>query len=200
MDKVQNKIGLKNRFRFESRLEWNTDWWSYYSQYKNIIDNVINGIENGTMPIDTVSLPLLFLIRHSLEVGLKANILKFEEVNQKVGKIKFSGTKYHSLENLFVKFVEHLNVIKKENIIQKGIQEEIDNYLTKFEPLQNIIHNLDAGSFNFRYPIDTDGKLNFEWNDKVNVADIIDMYYEIQPFLLYTENVLYEEGVFGFEN
>jgi hypothetical protein len=199
MFKRQEPIDPKKRYKFESYIGWNTSWWHYYGQYKNVIDEIVGGIENNT-PIDTVSLPLLFLIRHSIELGLKSNIIKLEGVNTKVGKIKLSGTKYHSLENLFSKFVEHLNVIIKEKKISQSIKNEIDNYLTQFEPLKDILHSLDVGSFNFRYPVDTDGKLNFDRNDKVNVADIVNMYYKIQPFLVFTETVLYEEGVFGFEN
>jgi hypothetical protein len=199
MFKRQEPIDPKKRYKFESYIGWNTSWWHYYGQYKNVIDEIVDGIENNT-PIDTVSLPLLFLIRHSIELGLKSNILKLEEVNKKVAKIKLSGTKYHSLENLFNKFVEHLNVIIKEKKISQSIKNEIDNYLTKFEPLKDILHSLDDGSFNFRYPVDTDGKLNFDRNDNVNVAEIVDMYYKIQPFLVFTETVLYEEGVFGFGN
>jgi hypothetical protein len=195
----QEPIDPKKRYKFESYISWNTNWWHYYSQYKNVIDEIVGGIENNT-PIDTVSLPLLFLIRHSIELGLKSNILKLEGVNTKIEKIKLSGTKYHSLENLFKKFVEHLKQIMKEKKISQSIKSAIDNYLTQFEPLKDILHGLDEGSFNFRYPVDTGGNLNFDRNDKVNVADIVDMYYKIQPFLVFTETVLYEEGVFGFEN
>ena len=191
----QEHIKEKKRYKFESHIGWNTDWWNYYGQYKNVIDDIVNSVENNT-PIDTVSLPLLFLIRHSLELGLKANILKLETVNTSVAKIKMSGTKYHSLEKLYQKFVEHLNVLKKKHKISNEIEKEINAFLIKLQPLINILNKLDEGSFNFRYPVDTNGCLNFSWTDKVNIADIVDFYYDIQSFIIFTENVLYDEGVF----
>ncbi len=194
----QEPINLKSRYKFESYIGRNTSWLHYYGQYKNIIDKIVDEVEKNT-PIDTVSLPLLFLIRHSLELGLKSNILRLEDVNKNVSKIKLSGKKYHSLKILYNKFVQHLNVIKKEKKISQKTRDEIEEYLIQFEPLKDIFHNLDEGSFNFRYPVDTNGKMNFDWDETINVADIIDMYYQIQPFLLFTEIVLFEEGVFGFE-
>jgi hypothetical protein len=190
----QEPIDNKKRYKFESYIGWNQNWWNYYQQYKQAVDKIVGLVESGT-PIDTISLPLLFLTRHSLELGLKANILKLENVNSKVGKITLRGSKYHSLELLYNKFEEHLNVILKEKKVSQTTRNEISDYLKEFEPLKDILHNLDEGSANFRYPVDTSGVAHFEYTDKVQVADIIDMYYKIQPFLMYTENVLMEEGV-----
>ena len=190
----QEPIDKKNKYRFESYIGWNQNWWKYYQQYKQAVDRIVSLVESGT-PIDTISLPLLFLVRHSLELGLKANILKLEEVNSKVGKINLKGTKYHSLELLNNKFEEHLNVILKEKKVSKTTRNEILDYLKKFEPLKNTLHNLDGSSANFRYPVDTSGTVNFNYTETVQLADIIEMYYKIQPFILYTENVLMEEGV-----
>lgn len=189
-----NPIDKKNRYKFESYIGWSQNWWSYYAQYKESVDKLVGLVESGT-PIDTVALPLLFLTRHSLELGLKANILKLENVNQKVKKISLSGSRYHSLEILYNKFEEHLNVILKGKKVSQTTRNEVSLYLKEFEPLKNILHNLDKGSFSFRYPVDTAGNPNFNRNDKVQVADIIDMYYKIQPFLVFTENVLTEEGI-----
>jgi hypothetical protein len=194
MFKRNEPIEPKARFKFESYIGRNDNWWHYYGQYKNVIDEIVNGIEKN-IPIDTVSLTLLFLIRHCLELALKSNILRLENVNKKVEPIKLSGTKYHSIEVLFNKFEQHLNIIRKEKKISQKIRDEIENYLTKLKPLEELIHKLVEGSFSFRYPVDIEGKPNFNWDEKVNVADIINMFYEVQPFLIFTENVLLEEGV-----
>ncbi len=191
----KNSINPKAKWKFDSYIGFNKSWWSYYTQYKNVIDEIVNKIEQDT-PIDTVSLPLLFLIRHSLEIALKANILKLEQVNCDVGKIKLSGTKYHSIEILFEKFKEHLNKVKKNFNLNQEVIKQIDDYLTKFSPMVDKFHELDQGSYNFRYPVDTKGEQNFTWDTRENISEIIDIYYSIQPFLVFTENVLDEEGVF----
>ncbi|WP_298265935.1 hypothetical protein [uncultured Lutibacter sp.] len=197
MFKRQNEITSKHKYKFNSYLGYNRDWWNYYGQYKNAIDELVNGIENG-IPIDTVSLPLLFMIRHSIEIGLKANILKLQKVHSTIEKIKLGGTKSHSIEILYNKFEEHLTSINENFEVRKSIQEEIKKYLDYFKPLKNKLHKLDQGSFNFRYPVDIKGNYNFNWDKEENIADIINLYYRIQPFLIFTDRILYEEGVFGF--
>ena len=187
-------IDPKNRYKFESHIGRNISWWQYYSQYKNIVDELVDGIERN-VPIDTVSLPLLFLVRHSLELGLKANILKLQKINSNVTKVKLKGSKSHSIEMLHNKFIEHLNVLKRERQFPSQIQDGVNTYLSKLEPLKDLLHSLDKGSYNFRYPVDTEGIQNFEWSMKVQVADIMDLYYEIQSFLIFTETVLNEEGI-----
>nr|WP_299201329.1 hypothetical protein [uncultured Brumimicrobium sp.] len=189
----QKPIEKKKRYKFESYIGWNQNCWRYYVQYKEAVDKLVGLVESGT-PIDTVSLPLLFLTRHSLELGLKANILRFEGVNADVEKIKLSGSKAHSVEYLFEQFKKHLKVFLKKKVSQET-RNKIAEYQKEFESLKKILHDLDKGSFNFRYPFNTSKVSNFEWNDKIQVADIIDMYYKIQPFLLFTENVLIKEGV-----
>jgi len=198
MFKRQNPIDSKKKWKFDSYIGRNTSWWHYYSQYKEVIDEMVTNIENNT-PIDTVSLPLMFLIRHSLELGLKANILKLEPVNNGVEKIKLSGSNSHSLEFLFDRFTLHLETVKKNYEISSEIRSQMDIYLNDFSALKDKLHKLDKGSFNFRYPVDTKGDYNFTWDTRENLSEIINLYYSIQPFLVFTDAVLYEEGVFGFE-
>jgi len=191
----QNPINPELKWKFDSYLGYNRSWWSYYSQYKNVIDAIVNGIEQST-PIDTVSLPLLFLIRHSLELALKANVLKLEQINHDVEKIELKGKKYHSLELLFNRFKEHLEKVRATFPISPEIKGQIDNDLMKFSPLVDKLHKLDQGSFNFRYPVDTNGNYNFSWDTRENISEIVDMYYSIQSFLVFIENALTEEGIF----
>lgn len=192
---IRNKpIDPKMKYKFDSYIGHNKSWWNYYTQYSNVIDVLVNQIEKDT-PIDTVSLPLLFLMRHCLEIALKANILKLEEVNSTIEKIKLNS-KSHSLEFLLKKFVEHLGIVKNNFQLNKITIEGIDDYLKKVETLTSQLHKLDKGSFNFRYPVNTEGKYNFTWDIRVNISEIIDMYYLTQDFLVFIENVLDDNGIF----
>ena len=190
-----NPIDPKQKWRFESYLGYNRSWWHYYRQYKEVINETVLNIIQGA-PIDTVSLPLMFSIIHSLELGLKANILELETINPNVAKIKLSGTKYHSIELLYDKFIEHLNTVSKNYAISKEIKDEISEYKKQISVLKEKVHELDKGSYSFRYPVDTEGNYNFTWNTRVNLADIINLYYSIQPFLEFTYDVLNNEGIF----
>ena len=181
--------------KFDSYIGYNYSWWHYYNDYKVAIDNIVSSIETGKTPIDTVSLALLFLLRHSIELGLKANILQFQKINKKIQKIKLGSSSSHSIEFLYDKFNEHLENIIKKNKVDDEILEQVKKYRSKFDPLKTKLHNLDKGSFNFRYPVDVNGTRNFTWETRENLFDILNLYYEIQPFILYTENVLEDIGI-----
>ncbi len=188
-------INNKDIWKFDSHFCFNRSWWNYYSDYKNVVDIIINRIKNDDNLIDTVSLPLLFLIRHSLELGLKLNILTFEKTNTEIKAISLKGMKYHSLENLYNIFIEHLNFIKNKYKLRSEILNQLDGYLKKIIPLKDKLHKLDQGSYNFRYPVDTEGNHNFSLEASENIAEIIDLFYEIQPLLLNTVDVFIDEGI-----
>jgi len=195
MAKRTKPIDEKHRDKFDSYLGYNTSWWHYYNEYKIVIGDIVTSVESKENPIDTVALPLLFLIRHTIELGLKANIIQFQKINKRIEKIKLGGKGAHSIEFLYDKFMVHLNRIIKTNNIDKDILDQIREYKSKFNPLKTKLHNLDKGSFNFRYPVDIHGNRNFTWDTRENLFEIINLYYEIQPFILYTEDVLEDIGI-----
>ena len=195
MHKSNRTINNKNRRALDSYLGYHRSWWNYYHNYKNIVDDIVISITERDIPIDTVSLPLMFLIRHSLELGLKANILSFQKLNMEVMEIDLRGAKSHGLEYLSTILIDHLNCIKNKYKINLETLAQMDNYLAKFIPLIEKLHKLDKASFSFRYPVDTKGNSNITWDVRENISDIINLFEEIQPFLLYTEAVLIDEGV-----
>ncbi len=194
----KNEIDITKKFKFTAHIGLDRNWWNYYHHYKSVIDYLVEGVE-GNLPVNTISSPLMFLIRHCLELGFKANILKLETVSNARPSLKFKDGDGHSLENLYDIFKAHLIEIQTINDIEQSITDTIANYLNDTEKLKNTLHQLDKGSYNFRYPVDTEGNFNFEWDEQVNIADIVDAFYKLQPFLVFIDQVLYEHGVFGFE-
>lgn len=135
---------------------------------------------------------MLFLLRHSLELGLKANILYFETRNNDIEKIRFNGKYSHSIEFLYDKFTEHIDFIVIKLSFNKDILEQLEIYKSKLLHVKNKLHSLDSNSICFRYPIDKKGKNNFDWNTREDLLEIVNLYYDIQPFILYTSNVFDE--------
>lgn len=193
----KNSINTTKKYKFTAYIGLDRNWWHYYHHYKSTIDHLVEGIESN-LPVNTISSPLLFLIRHCLELGFKANILKLETVSNAKPKLTFKGGNSHSLENLYNIFKAHLIEIQKTHDIEASVKDAIEKYLQETEELKNTLHQLDKGSYNFRYPVDTEGNYNFEWDTDVNIADIVAAFYKLQPFLVFTDQVLYEHGVFGF--
>lgn len=192
---TKNSIDPKARIKFTAYIGQDQTWWSYYVHYKSAIDVLVKSIEDGT-PVNTVSLPLLFLVRHCLEIGFKANILKLETVSDAQLKMVDKYANTHSLSTLYGIFQTHLKAIQKSIITDIKTNQTIDVYLVEIERLKDIFHNLDYGSYHFRYPVNNQGKQNFDWNEQINIADIIELFYRLQPFILFTDSVLAEYGAF----
>lgn len=191
MSNAKNGI-IKNKLKWEAHIGQNRNWWQYYNDYKKVVDYLIESIDKDNFLIDEVALPLLFMIRHSLELGLKANILAFEKVNVDVERISLKSKKGHSLEALYRKFIEHIEAVRSK-VVENEVIKQIDRHILKFDILIKKLHTLDKGSVCIRYPVDTDGKNNFDMSVMENIADIIEMYNDIQLFLSFSVEVLIPE-------
>ncbi len=166
---LKDSIDVKNKWKFDAYL--GQDWWLYYSHYKTALDELVILIE-GNLPVNTVALPTLFLIRHGMELGLKANIIRMEKVSNARPILTFQGKNSHSIEAHYDIFIAHLTEIRKLISLEKIDSDKINDYIKKIEPLKVILHNLDKGSYNFRYPINSHGVNNFGLNEKVNIAEM----------------------------
>ena len=98
---------------------------------------------------DGLALPFLFLVRQFLELGLKYNIKKLNEVSTCNSLItKLDGT--HDLEKLYSAFLSHYKSAKKE----LNFSNETDKiYLNKSKELINKLIPFDHNSQGFRYSI-----------------------------------------------
>jgi len=188
------RIKISKEWRFESYIGWSQSWWSYYNQYREASRVLLDRVNNN-YPIDTVAMPIIFLIRHSLELGLKANIIELEKFSSARPKLKFDG-RSHNISYLHEYFIAHLDkIILEFKITDHKILSEIDNFKTKLNNLKDIIHGLDSNSYRFRYPVDPKGNQNFNYTDKFLLVDCIELIQDLDPLLLYLTNVLAEFGV-----
>lgn len=156
----------------------------YAMQYKEAFD----ALYESDKPVDTIALPMMFLMRHYLELILKYNIMYFD---------KFSDTNYltgslnsiHNLEKLADGFKQHWNsVVTKHNLSADGSE-----YFSNFQDLINLIHHLDGFSMSFRYSHDKNGDKNFEHTKTLNIKEIKGLLEKVVPLLDYSMDVFYHE-------
>ena len=122
-------------------------------------------------PIDTIVHPMMFTLRHYLELILKANIeyfAKFSGSNCLVPKL----TTTHEIEKLANAFIEHWNLVKK----RAKITVDDTVYFESFNKLISIFKQLDDKSFSFRFAHDKQGNKSFEWIDQIDIYKIKNIY------------------------
>lgn len=178
--------------------------WSFYTietktlghiktQYDFLISSILNSIKNDEMKIEQVYLPLLFLIRHSLEVGFKDNISEVFDSLTNSQKRKYCSK--HSLEallNIAIQFVEEAQ--KNFTSLEHTIQKEIAYYRPITELLMKNMHELDNRSLSFRFPVDENGdSMNIPFSRNV-LSDAVTAYQTADSFISLSISVLKYEG------
>lgn len=158
---------------------------SYLGQYENAVDILFNHFVETNNNIDLVVNPFLYMIRHSIELGLKANVNYLEKYSGRVtsNRIKHS----HNLANLSTEFEKHFRLLNNkhnfESIIQKQFKEMYDK-------LKQLIIQLGDDDSSFRYAQDTKGNIIFPGNEKRNIIDMKALYDESIKLLAYTADVV----------
>jgi hypothetical protein len=135
------------------------------TDYGFSISEFVNGILEKKLKLNDVFLPLMFLFRHYIELSLKANLKAVEDTVYDI-----EGN--HSLYSLFSKFKEEVNNAIPHMDEQTNTQ--MLKFQEKFNELKQIIHDVDAHSMTFRYPVDKYGK-TLKWKN-VKQNFVIDVF------------------------
>lgn len=157
------------------------------SHYDMTIDCLINGVVNNEINVNTIYLPLMFLIRHGMELALKSNLLDLG--NALSDNSRYALANQHSVFQLFKLLFSYvgnaIDAIPKEDILKR----ESEKYKMKVTELKELIHKFDAKSEAFRYP--SEKNLRFK-RDEILTA--LKLYYEVDSFLTGAVIVLFEAG------
>lgn len=165
------------------------------TQYDEVIEFIVEGVLFENYDVNKVYLPLLFLVRHSLEIALKFNILEAREMTDVVSDKKIE--KKHSLEQLYNLFGGSNGYINKLDLekMDSNTKEQLDNYKLQYKQLNTTIHQLDTNSMFFRFPVDKKGKNHTIYMKGHRLFEILKLYYLTDPFITFTNQVLMEEGL-----
>ena len=152
-------------------------------QYGNAIDILINQIIEGENRVDTIAHPLLYLMRHSIELGLKVNI----KYLSKYSNLKIKEFKTHTLSVLFSEFEKHYKKIVIENNFERELKKEYDKYSAD---LKYVINALGDDWSSFRYVYATDCKKVFADSETINIFELKKKYDNSIIFITHTSDAI----------
>lgn len=180
------------RNKFEAFLGSYLSFGSYLTSYENAFRALIDSVNNSGFHVDYLAYPILFIARHSLELGFKANIRYFSKYSEKSDYIYDNS---HNLKDLFSGFETHFREFIKQLKVKYGIEvakEDIldfEEYCIAVENLVDRFNLLDKSSYCFRYPVDTKNKKNFSPTDSVNILDIKELFDKAMILLQHTADL-----------
>ena len=162
------------------------------TQYDFAIKDILLAIQKGKISINDIYLPLLFLLRHSLELKLKASIIQLGNVVKEQDRYKANNT--HKVNDLYDILANHTDAAIK-SITDPGFKKLIEEFRHVTIQYKDIIALLDANSYLFRFPKDRRGNDAGFIPKSDCVSEILKLYKKSDPFLCFAVSVLFEAGV-----
>lgn len=180
------------RTKFEAFLGNYMSFGSYLSSYENAFNALIDCVNDSGNHVDYLAYPILFIARHSLELGFKSNIRYFSKYSE---NSDFNNCDSHNLKYLYGGFKmnisESVQKLKEKYNIEVEIDDIIDfeSYCDDVDNLIDRFDSLDKSSYNFRYPVDKKNRRVFQPADRVNILDIKELFDKAMILLNHTADI-----------
>lgn len=190
-------IGNKPKGKFEVHAYLLRTMSQISTDYDESIYLILQGIKEDRLSVNEVFLPLIFLIRHSIELSLKSNLLdageKYLRQNQ-ISKINSEHSICH-LFNLFESIINTaLNNMAECNEDDLKFKQETKSYHKGLNDLKQIIHEMDYNSLFYRFPFDKDGQPHKLSIDSNKLIDILKLREKVNAYLNLAVPVLQHYG------
>ncbi len=165
------------------------EWWRYFAEYNWMVNLIFRQARQSEVTV--IARPQLFLIRHTLEIGYKMNIIELEKVSGLTSSLRLSGKQAHNLEDLHQDLNRHFRELASVHSFPQPIIDEYDTLESNLRNLKDQLHKLDQWSYSFRYPVGTDGSTpSLSSTSRLNMMDVQKMYVAAEKFLKYTTDVV----------
>jgi len=164
---------------YDIKFTYKADWWRYFGEYQFTVDLLFKSLSGGEVTV--VALPLAYLMRHTLELGYKMNLIELEKVSGVKAQIAYKGKSAHKIDDLHREFEIQMKAIFIKYKADKEIIKQFNNLNSKLRDLKVMMHKLDELSYAFRYPVKNDGITpNFDKSDIEDKTDVIN-FKQIKP-------------------
>jgi len=169
------------------------------STYDEVTDYVLKGVISDDIDINEVYLPLLFLLRHSVELVLKDSLkeLIHTQDEQTIKKVKRLIDNEHKLSPLFKAFL----AILPDDVsgLPEEMQEQYHNFLVQSDRMKSALHTLDNNSRYFRFPYDIDQEHPMGLPAEA-LYHIISDFLETDGFLTFCTSVLKDYNIIRYSD
>jgi hypothetical protein len=143
------------------------DFAAYLNSFERAVELLYTQVSNADETPYSVALPLLFLMRHSLELGYKYTIEELYRINE----IPYEPAKFnhHSFKTLHSAVRESFLKAATKWSLSKSTVEDFERHYANTEKCMREFDKLDSRSMTFRYPINKTGNPSFSPDDTVNL-------------------------------
>ena len=156
---------------------------TYVAFYENAVETLFKKVSQGNETADIVGLPLLFLMRHTLELGYKYSLFRLCALNTTIFDPKnLKNGEGHSLVKLHKRLgVEYQTAIGNGSLPESD-KESFNEHYTLTELSMKRFEALDASSTKTRFP-NTDESPVFAQGTTVNLLELKNEFDEAMVLL-----------------
>ncbi|MCI0627227.1 MAG: hypothetical protein L0387_37200 [Acidobacteria bacterium] len=174
---------------FAARVGWYQSFGHYLFSYEKAVELLYQKVASGEETPDSIVAPLVFLMRHSLELGYKYTLVELHYLNEVPYDSKKFG--HHSLRSLHAALKEWFGKVAAKWSLSESMLEDFARRYDKTQAGMEEFDQLDSSSFRFRYPIDKKtGNLVFSGGETVNLLSLKQLYDDAMILLRHTADVL----------
>lgn len=176
---------------FEGHLGYSNSIINYCVTYKESYFFMFDSIKKSNKGFDEVLEPMLFLLRHSFELGLKYNIKYLSIATGKRTQVNLG--REHNLNKLTEDLGQLINYLKLGDTL---LTKEIARSYKLTIRLANQITKLDKNGTSFRYNVKSP-LLKKQRLVKINLLKLNDLFDKVYIFLRDTHDVLQDNYKIG---
>lgn len=176
----------RERYQFTAYVGHVSSEMGLLGQYENAINIIIKEIKETKTRIDIVSHPILYMMRHSMELGYKSNFEYLEKYSNRKTSNKLK--KSHDLGKLHAELKEHFDLISKSLSFD---QELVNKFHSYFDQTTEFITNLKPSeSSSFRYSKNIKRLKIFQQTDTIDIGELKEQYDRAITLLVHTADVI----------
>lgn len=155
-------------------------------EYENAINIIIKDLKATKTRIDVVAHPVLYMMRHSLELGYKSNFEYLQQYSNRQTSKNIFGC--HELQKLHIEFKAHFDLINTELHFDNDLVTEFNKYYDQTTTLIGQLGSTEASTF--RYTKNTKGQRIFQATEIKDVGEIKELYDKAITMLAHTSDLI----------
>jgi hypothetical protein len=174
------------RYQFTAYVGFVHSGMSVLGEYETAINIIVKNLKETNTRLDVVAYPVLYMMRHSLEIGYKENILYLKKYSGRQANKRI--LERHDLNQLHLEFKEHFEAISTKLSFDNELTLQFYKY---YDPTTQLIQSLEPTEASaFRYVTNVKGESIFNGTEKKDFGVIKGQYDNAITMLAHTADVI----------
>jgi hypothetical protein len=163
--------------RFTAHIELYPTFGAFLFFYEHSIQKLFSDVSEGNGSPDMIAIPLLFLMRHAMELGYKFSLMNLCKMNSRPFTPKDTG---HSLTKLHKQLGLEFSEAEKRGRVSREDRKDFYEFFAVTAKKMQLFDQLDSRSVKLRFPNSDESPV---FSKNVNLLELKDAFDEAMILL-----------------